>query len=76
MSMKCPANFFAESLGWCFSNVMKKSKIRRMCEYFNYKVVSLERTRIMNIKLDLPLGEHRELTNDEISSLNKLIDNE
>ena len=47
-----------------------------MCEYFNYKVVSLERTRIMNIKLDLPLGEHRELTNDEISSLNKLIDNE
>ncbi len=51
-------------------------QIRRMCEYFNYKVVSLERTRIMNIKLDLPLGEHRELTNDEISSLNKLIDNE
>ena len=51
-------------------------QIRRMCEYFNYKVVSLERTRIMNIKLDLPLGEHRELTNDEISSLNILIDNE
>ena len=51
-------------------------QIRRMCEHFNYKVVSLERTRIMNIKLDLPLGEHRELTNDEISSLNKLIDNE
>ena len=51
-------------------------QIRRMCEYFNYKVVSLERTRIMNIKLDLPLGKHRELTNDEISSLNKLIDNE
>ena len=51
-------------------------QIRRMCEYFNYKVVSLERTRIMNIKLDLPLGEHRELTNEEISSLNTLIDNE
>jgi 23S rRNA pseudouridine2604 synthase len=51
-------------------------QIRRMCEYFNYKVISLERTRIMNIKLDLPLGEYRELTNDEISSLNTLIDNE
>ena len=51
-------------------------QIRRMCEYFNYKVVSLDRTRIMNIKLDLPLGEYRELTNEEISSLNKLIDNE
>jgi len=51
-------------------------QIRRMCEYFNYKVISLERIRIMNIKLDLPLGEYRELTNEEVSSLNKLIDNE
>ena len=51
-------------------------QIRRMCEYFNYKVISLERTRIMNIKLDLPVGEYRELTKEEVSSLNKLIDNE
>jgi 23S rRNA pseudouridine2604 synthase len=47
-----------------------------MCEYFNYKVISLERTRIMNIKLDLPIGEYRELTKEEVSSLNKLVDNE
>jgi 23S rRNA pseudouridine2604 synthase len=51
-------------------------QIRRMCEYFNYKVVSLDRTRIFNIKLDLPLVEYRELTNEEISSLNTIIDNE
>jgi 23S rRNA pseudouridine2604 synthase len=51
-------------------------QIRRMCEYFNYKVISLERTRIMNIKLDLPIGEYRELTKEEVSSLNKLVDNE
>ena len=51
-------------------------QIRRMCEYFNYKVISLERIRIMNIKLDLPLGEYRELTNEEVSSLKNLIDNE
>ena len=51
-------------------------QIRRMCEYFNYKVVSLDRTRIMNTKLDLPLGEYRELTNEEIISLNTIIDNE
>ena len=51
-------------------------QIRRMCEYFNYKVISLERTRIMNIELDLPIGEYRELTKEEVSSLNKLIDNE
>jgi 23S rRNA pseudouridine2604 synthase len=47
-----------------------------MCEYFNYKVVSLERIRIMNIKLDLPVGEYRELTKEEMNSLNKLINNE
>ena len=51
-------------------------QIRRMCEYFNYKVISLERIRIMNILLDLPVGEFRELTIEEISSLNKLINNE
>ncbi|RZO98099.1 MAG: pseudouridine synthase [Flavobacteriales bacterium] len=51
-------------------------QIRRMCEYFNYKVISLERTRIMNIKLDLPVGKYRELTKEEINALNKLIDNE
>jgi len=51
-------------------------QIRRMCEYFNYKVVSLERIRIMNIKLDLPVGEYRELTKEELNSLNKLINNE
>ena len=51
-------------------------QIRRMCEYFNYKVISLERTRIMNIKLDLPVGKYRELTKVEINVLNKLIDNE
>ena len=50
-------------------------QIRRMCEYFNYKVVSLERIRIMNIKLNVPVGEYRELTKEEINSLNKLINN-
>ena len=51
-------------------------QIRRMCEYFNYNVISLKRTRIMNIKLDTPEGQYRELTEKEINSLNKLINNE
>ena len=51
-------------------------QIRRMCEYFNYKVISLERIRNMNIKLDIPVGKYRELTKQEISSLKKLVDNE
>ena len=49
-------------------------QIRRMCEHFGYEVVKLERIRIMNIKLKgLPLGEWRDLTEQELSELNKVI---
>jgi len=48
-------------------------QIRRMCEYLTYEVETLKRIRIMNIKLDMPLGEYRELTKDEFSELNRLI---
>jgi 23S rRNA pseudouridine2604 synthase len=44
-------------------------QIRRMCEYFNYHVVSLKRIRIMNIKLDIPVGKYRELTHKEMQIL-------
>ncbi|MDX9690968.1 MAG: pseudouridine synthase [Acholeplasmataceae bacterium] len=40
-------------------------QIRRMCEYFNYEVVSLKRVRIMHIKLDIPVGKYRKLTKAE-----------
>ena len=46
-------------------------QIRRMCDYFDYKVVSLQRIRIMNIKLDLPEGKFRRLNNQEIKGLKK-----
>lgn len=49
-------------------------QIRRMCEYFGYRVEKLERVRIMNIKLgDLKLGEYREVTKEEYEKLLKLI---
>ena len=49
-------------------------QIRRMCEHFGYEVVKLERIRIMNLKLKgLPLGEWRDLTDQEIAELNKMI---
>jgi 23S rRNA pseudouridine2604 synthase len=48
-------------------------QIRRMCEYLNYEVQTLIRTRIMNIKLNIPVGEHRELTKEELLELNNLI---
>ncbi len=49
-------------------------QIRRMCEYLNYKVKKLERTRIMNISLrGLAYGDWRELTTKEVDELNKII---
>jgi 23S rRNA pseudouridine2604 synthase len=48
-------------------------QIRRMCEYFDYHVMKLKRVRIMNIKLDVPVGRWRYLTEDEIEEINELI---
>ena len=48
-------------------------QIRRMCEYLGYDVTTLKRTRIMNIKLDVPVGKYRELTNTELDTLNDLL---
>ncbi|NNL15432.1 MAG: 23S rRNA pseudouridine(2604) synthase RluF [Flavobacteriaceae bacterium] len=48
-------------------------QIRRMCEYLNYEVRSLKRVRIMNIKLDIPVGKYREFTSKELKELNKLL---
>ena len=50
-------------------------QIRRMCEYFDYRVISLKRIRIMNIKLDLKVGEYRHFTNSELNTINQLIAN-
>ncbi|MDO9153009.1 MAG: 23S rRNA pseudouridine(2604) synthase RluF [Paludibacter sp.] len=49
-------------------------QIRRMCEYFNYNVVKLERVRIMNIHLKgIPPGEWRPLDSTEIGHIMALI---
>ena len=49
-------------------------QIRRMCEYFDYEAVKLERVRIMNISLKgLPPGEWRDLNEQELGSLFQLI---
>lgn len=48
-------------------------QIRRMCEYLDYEVQTLKRVRIMNIKLDVPVGKYRELTKQELQELNKLL---
>ena len=49
-------------------------QIRRMCEYFGYRVEKLVRTRIMNIELgDLPVGTYRDVTSEEYGQLLSLI---
>ncbi|MHC5353583.1 23S rRNA pseudouridine(2604) synthase RluF [Myroides sp. LJL115] len=48
-------------------------QIRRMCEYFDYDVIALKRIRIINISLDVNVGEYRDLTKAELEELNKLI---
>ncbi|MBN9313089.1 MAG: 23S rRNA pseudouridine synthase F [Chryseobacterium sp. 39-10] len=49
-------------------------QIRRMCEFLGYEVKKLKRIRIMNIKLDVPVGKWRNLTDEELASLNHLLD--
>jgi 23S rRNA pseudouridine2604 synthase len=48
-------------------------QIRRMCEHFGYRVKKLKRIRIMNINLDIPVGEWRYFKDNEISELNKIL---
>ena len=48
-------------------------QIRRMCESLGYRVRSLKRVRIMNIKLDIPKGKYREFTQKELIELNRLL---
>ena len=50
-------------------------QIRRMCEKLGYRVQTLKRVRIMNIKLDIPTGKYREFTNNELLELNRLLEN-
>jgi len=48
-------------------------QIRRMCEYLNYEVQSLKRTRIMNIHQKCEVGTYRDLTIDELKTLNNTL---
>lgn len=49
-------------------------QIRRMCEYFEYEVIKLERVRIMNISLKgIPVGEWRELKPHEMAEIEEAI---
>ena len=44
-------------------------QIRRMCEALDYRVLALKRIRIMHISLDIPVGEYRMFTEQEMKRL-------
>ena len=48
-------------------------QIRRMCEYLGYEVTRLQRTRNMNVKLDIPTVEWRDLTSEELQTINSMV---
>ena len=50
-------------------------QIRRMCDSLGYRVKSLKRVRIMNIKLNIPIGKYREFTKKELLELEVLLEN-
>ncbi|MFC3811950.1 23S rRNA pseudouridine(2604) synthase RluF [Lacihabitans lacunae] len=50
-------------------------QIRRMCQFLDYEVMRLKRVRIMNIHLDVPVGQWRYLTEKEVGEINRLAEN-
>ena len=48
-------------------------QIRRMSEYLGYEVKQLKRVRIMNVKLDVPVGKWRNLNAKELNEINRLV---
>lgn len=48
-------------------------QIRRMCEFLGNEVVELERYRIMNVDLDIPLGKWRHLSEKELNGIFKMV---
>lgn len=48
-------------------------QIRRMCEYLGYKVTQLKRIRIMNVPLDVKVGQWRHLTEKEIQQIQRQV---
>lgn len=50
-------------------------QIRRMCEYFDYRVVDLQRVRVMNIRLGrLKTGTYRKIVGTELKELLELLE--
>lgn len=72
MTKPCRINMIDENSFRIILTQGLNRQIRRMCEYFGYRVIRLKRIRIMNVLLDgLPEGKWRYLSDEEITQLEK-----
>jgi 23S rRNA pseudouridine2604 synthase len=70
LTQKCKIKQLSETTFKIILTQGLNRQIRRMCDYFDYQVLTLNRVRIMNIHLkDLPVGEWRDLTINELAAL-------
>lgn len=70
VTKKCKINKINK---FAFSMILTQGlnrQIRRMCEYFDYNVVKLKRIRVMHLELDIEVGKYRDMTADELETLN------
>lgn len=74
VTKKCRVEAISKTVFRIFLTQGLNRQIRRMCEYFDYDVVALKRIRIINISLDVPVGTYRNLKQEELDELNRLIE--
>lgn len=74
MTKRCKVTYVGNNIFRIILTEGRNRQIRRMCESFGYKVVRLQRIRIMNIKLgNLKIGRWRDLTREELDELFRVL---
>jgi 23S rRNA pseudouridine2604 synthase len=74
VTKKCPVEQLNKNTFKIILTQGLNRQIRRMCEYLDYEVTKLKRTRIMNVDLGtLEVGNWRELTDAEMDLINKMV---
>lgn len=75
VTLPCKVQITGKSTFHIILNQGLNRQIRRMCEYFGYRVRKLKRIRILNISLGaLPVGEYRKLNAKEMKDLMAILD--
>ena len=69
MTRKCSVKKIHENRFKIILTQGMNRQIRRMCEVLGYRVTKLKRVRIMDIHLNIRVGEYRNLNNEEIGQL-------